>query len=366
MKGIGKFIMGGLILAIVAFFCWYFSDIIIYILIAVVISILGRPLMELLGYLRFKGIKLSEGLKAAITLIFIWTVFAMLFYSLIPLLVNEFSSLSKVDFTVVAVRLEAPLEYISSKLREFGMLDEGRDFKAYLAESIASVFQLNMLKSFSASLVNFISNLAVALFSITFITFFFLKEKKLFLRILLAIIPEKHSEGVRNTLNSVQPLLIRYFVGILIQTTCVAVLNTFGLWIIGLDFSHAVVIGIVTGILNLIPYIGPLIGAAFGLLIGLILHINDPMTILMSELIYMIIVFSITALIDNTVLQPLIYGNSVYAHPLEIFIVILIAGSLAGIPGMILAIPGYTVVRVILKEFFADRRIVKSLTRRLD
>lgn len=137
MKGIGKFIMGGLILAIVAFFCWYFSDIIIYILIAVVISILGRPLMELLGYLRFKGIKPSEGLKAAITLIFIWTVFAMLFYSLIPLLVNEFSSLSKVDFTVVAVRLEAPLEYISSKLREFGMLDEGRDFKAYLAESIA-------------------------------------------------------------------------------------------------------------------------------------------------------------------------------------------------------------------------------------
>lgn len=80
----------------------------------------------------------------------------------------------------------------------------------------------------------------------------------------------------------------------------------------------------------------------------------------------MAIVFSVTQLIDNTVLQPLIYGNSVHAHPLEIFLVILIAGSIAGIPGMILAIPGYTVLRVILGEFFNKYKLVKTLTKGLN
>ena len=92
----------------------------------------------------------------------------------------------------------------------------------------------------------------------------------------------------------------------------------------------------------------------------------DFYTVVFPLLIYMSIVFIITQLIDNVVLQPLIYGNSVHAHPMEIFLVILIAGNLAGIPGMILAIPGYTVLRVILREFFNKYKLVKSLTKGLE
>ena len=136
---------------------------------------------------------------------------------------------------------------------------------------------------------------------------------------------------------------------------------------LGVAFVHAVVIGLITGITNVIPYLGPILGAVFGLLVGLVTHIDmDFDTVLLPMLIYMTIVFCVTQLIDNIVLQPLIYGNSVYAHPLEIFLVLLVAGNLAGIPGMILAIPGYTVLRVILREFFNKYKLVKSLTRGLD
>jgi predicted PurR-regulated permease PerM len=90
---------------------------------------------------------------------------------------------------------------------------------------------------------------------------------------------------------------------------------------------------------------------------------------MLSEVVYVVFivigVFAAANLIDNTVLQPLIYSNSVKAHPVEIFLVILIAGSLAGIPGMILAIPTYTMLRVIAKEFLSQFKVVQSLTRNI-
>ncbi len=80
---------------------------------------------------------------------------------------------------------------------------------------------------------------------------------------------------------------------------------------------------------------------------------------------YMMLVFCITQLIDNLVFQPFIFGKSVYAHPIEILIVIMMAGSLAGITGMILAIPAYTVLRVFAKEFFNNFRVVQKLTEKI-
>ena len=107
-------------------------------------------------------------------------------------------------------------------------------------------------------------------------------------------------------------------------------------------------------------------GAAVGLLIGAALHINaDFMSETLPLLGFMTIVFASVQVIDNILFQPLIYSSSVKAHPLEIFLVILAAGSLAGIIGMILAIPVYTIIRVVAKEFFDNMKIVKKITKSL-
>jgi predicted PurR-regulated permease PerM len=141
------------------------------------------------------------------------------------------------------------------------------------------------------------------------------------------------------------------------------ILVTIGMTIAGIDFQQALVMGLIIGILNVIPYAGPWIGLAIAITMGVASHINqDINTVVVPLVTYMIIVEVITHLIDNIVFQPVIFSNSVKAHPLEIFIVVLASGFAAGIPGMIFGIPAYTVLRVFAREFFYNFKAVQKIT----
>jgi predicted PurR-regulated permease PerM len=147
----------------------------------------------------------------------------------------------------------------------------------------------------------------------------------------------------------------------------VGLLDTIGLSIIGIEFNHAVLIGLFCGLFNVIPYLGPWMGAIVGLLIGAALNINASfMEHTLPLLGMMTIVFLSVQIIDNVLFQPLIYSSSVKAHPLEIFLVIMAAGSMAGVLGMFLAIPTYTIIRVVAKEFFDNMKLVRKLTESLN
>jgi predicted PurR-regulated permease PerM len=262
--------------------------------------------------------------------------------------------------------LEEPLEKVGGFLRHYGVLEWDEDVTTFLTRELSDILNLARLRTWFGAVAGTMSDLFVALFSITFISFFFLKDSRLFTGMVLAIVPSHYEEQTRNALETIQKLLVRYFVGLLFEVFGVMLLNTLGLTVVGLNFSNALVIGLVTGVLNVIPYIGPLIGICFGLLAGLVLNLElEFYQQLMPLLLYMTGVMLLTQLLDNVLFQPFIYGNSVHAHPLEIFLVILMAGSLAGIPGMFLAIPAYTVFRVILKEFFNKYKLVKKLTQSL-
>jgi FAD synthase len=367
MNNIGKYCLGGLALLVVGFLCWYFSSIIAYILVAVVLSFFGHPIINLLGKVKIKGKRMPNGLRAGIALVCIWFVLVLFFYTVIPLVSQEFQSLSDISITNIVNKLEDPLADLEEGLKHFGIIDANQDVKEYIVKNLKSVVDVTQIRNLFGSLAGTISSIFIALFSVTFMAFFFLKDSNLFYKMLLAVVPARYGEGVGKALDSIQKLLVRYFIGITFEVLIVMGLNILGLTIIGLPFNNAVLIGLITGVTNVIPYIGPLIGAAFGLSVGIATNVDvDFYTVVFPLLIYMSVVFIITQLIDNVVLQPLIYGNSVHAHPMEIFLVILIAGNLAGIPGMILAIPGYTVLRVILREFFNKYRLVKSLTKSLE
>jgi predicted PurR-regulated permease PerM len=176
-------------------------------------------------------------------------------------------------------------------------------------------------------------------------------------------IPDKYVDSATRALNSIKRLLTRYFIGIVIQSTCIMICVDIGMTIAGIDFQQALVMGLILGILNVIPYVGPWIGLFIALIMGIASHINqDFSTVVVPLIYYMIIVEAITHLIDNIVFQPVIFSNSVKAHPLEIFVVVLSAGYAAGIPGMILGIPGYTVLRVFAREFFYGFKAVQKIT----
>ena len=358
-------VVAGLIL--LGLLVWRFSSIVAYILIASVLSLITRPIVRMLGRIRIGRRHIPVSIRALITLVFIWIVFFSFFRIFIPLVASEAQELSNIDTELVIEAFEKPIERLELWYQKMNLGGEdAHSLREELRGGLVSVLNINVITDLIATVASILGNFAWALFAISFITFFLLREDKLITGYIVTIVPTKQVEAFRHALESIKHLLRRYFVGILLQMTGILTMITVGMTIVGVGFRHGLVIGLIAAVLNIIPYLGPWIGAALGIILGVATHLDlDFATQLLPMMGYMTLVFAITQLTDNLVFQPLIFGTSVYAHPIEIFIVIMMAGSLAGIVGMILAIPTYTVIRVFAKEFFNNFRVVQKLTEKI-
>jgi predicted PurR-regulated permease PerM len=357
-------IAGGLFLI---FLLWYFSAIVTYILISVFFSFLGRPLVNWLTRIRYRRFHIPKGIAALIALVAIWALFFTFFRFMVPLLLNEFETLSNVDFEVVLQSIEEPLNKLFKFFGHEQFIIENRTLTDIIIDRLGSKINFSQLPDIFALVAGTVGEFFIGVFSVSFITFFFLKEKNMFREGVLLIVPTEIEAKVSNILDSISYLLRRYFIGIILEVFMVGLLDTLGLTIIGVEFNHAVVIGLFCGLFNVIPYLGPWMGSIAGLIIGLALHFNaDFMGYTLPLLGLMAIVFITVQVVDNVLFQPFIYSSSVKSHPLEIFLVIMTAGSLAGVLGMFLAIPVYTIIRVIAKEFFVNMKLVRKLTESLN
>ncbi len=355
------------VIAIVVFVAWYFSNIITYILISAVLSIVCRPLLKVLSKIHIGKKRLPRWIVATIGLISLWVVAFLFFYFFIPLVANQVKDLSNVNITEVGYHLSKPLMQLEHTIQNYVPGADDFTFNTLLSDGIASIVSVQDVTSVFGSVANMLTSLAVALFSISFITFFFMKEENLFVGGIAMMFPKKYERSISRAMSSISKLLMRYFIGVFADAFCVMTVLTIGLtFVAGLSFQTSLVIGLIAGVLNVIPYVGPLIAAVIGLVIGASTHL-DLISIggIGTLIINIISVFAVMKILDDTVFQPFIFSNSVKAHPLEIFLVILIAGSIGGILGMLIAIPTYTVIRVFAKEFFNKYRIVQRLTMRM-
>ena len=343
---------------------WYFRNIVVYILVSGVLSIMGRPLVDLFCKIRIRNWAFPRALSALLTLIIMWSLIILFFITFIPLVSVQISYLSSIDSEKIVSLIEAPVLKIEKLLRSLNPdMSTDVSIKDYLLEKVSNVLNINMVQNFIGSMVSILGNVIIAVFSISFISFFFLKDHRLFFESILMWVPDRYVANVNRALNSIKNLLTRYFIGIVIQSTCIMILITIGMTIAGIDFQQAIVMGLILGILNVIPYVGPWLGLFVAIIMGVASHMNqDFNTVVIPLVMYMFIVEAITHLIDNIIFQPVIFSNSVKAHPLEIFIVVLAAGFVAGIPGMILGIPAYTVLRVFAREFFYNFKAVQKIT----
>ncbi len=354
--------------ALGAFLVWRFSHIVTYVIISAVLSLIGRPLVNALGKIKIKGKGLPNSIRALITLISIWTIFILFISFIIPLVAAELEQLSTIEPKAFLSTIREPLGHMEEFISRYIVdNDERIGFEELISSKLAVLFSVDYATSFLANIASILGNVFLAIFSITFITFFFLKDEYLFSDLILSFVPDKHVDAFKHAMVSTRHLLIRYFIGISFQTLGIFLINTIGLTIIGVGFSHSILIGLVAGTLNIIPYLGPLLGGGIGILIGIATHLQlDFYTELLPLTGLMLIVIIIAQLTDNFIFQPFIFSSSVYAHPLEIFIVILVAASIGGIIGMIVAIPLYTIVRVFAKEFFNKFKVVKKLTKKIE
>jgi predicted PurR-regulated permease PerM len=343
---------------------WYFRNIVVYILVSGVLSIMGRPLVDLFCRIRIRKWSLPRALGALFTLIIIWGIIITFFAIFIPLVTTQIDYFSTIDSEKIVQIVAGPINKVETLFRAINKdISKDLSIQSYIVGKVAGVLNINMIQNFIGSLIGILGNVIIAVFSITFITFFFLKDQKLFFESILMWVPDKYVGNVTRAFFSIKRLLTRYFIGIVIQSTCIIIPITIGMTIAGIDFQQALVMGLILGILNVIPYVGPWIGLFIAIIMGVASHINmDFNTVVIPLVTYMIIVEAITHLIDNVVFQPVIFSNSVKAHPLEIFVVVLAAGSAAGIPGMIFGIPAYTVMRVLAKEFFYNFKAVQKIT----
>jgi predicted PurR-regulated permease PerM len=190
--------------------------------------------------------------------------------------------------------------------------------------------------------------------------FIFLQENHLFLNILNAFVANEQEPKVRHAVQESSAVLTSYFGGLLTQLVVFSVIVACLLWIMGID--NALLIGAFGGIFNIVPYVGPIMGMVFGVFITLSSHLDADFAVLMPMLLKVLVAFGITQGIDNNLTGPMILSKSVQAHPLEIFIVTLVAAKIGGIVGMVIGIPVYTVMRVVARIFFGQFKVVQRLT----
>ena len=342
---------------------WFFSNIVLFILISFVISMIGEPLVNLLQKIHIKRFHLPRALSSFVVLLLFWGLVLLFFFTFIPLLANELRYLANINITGVLDDLSKPIGRIEKFMTDFGLSEEGFSLQAWATNSFRSSMGFVKISAILSDFAGLIGNIFVTVLSVSFITYYFMTESRLFEDGVVMFFPEDKEPHIRHAINSISDLLKRYFIGVLLQSTGVMILITIGLSIVGLKFSDAVTIALIAAVLNVIPYVGPFIGSLMAVAIGTAVSMPmDIATQLVPRIIYILFVMEGTKVIDNVIFQPQIFSRSVKAHPLEIFLVILIAATIGGVIGMLIAIPTYTVLRVIGKEFFTQSKLIQRIT----
>lgn len=365
---LAKYILIAAGAAIILGLCWFFRNVITYILAAVVVSLIAKPLVNVLKKIKIKGKRAPDWFLAAFSLIFVLACFFTVAYVVVPIAGSIIKNISLGSIESSLRSISGPLADLNSFLTQsFPRL--GEDFRIEVAavQEMQNLFNMTQFSSWIGSAASFFTSLAIGLFSVVFIGFFFIKDDGLFTEIVCAIVPDKHEKTTEKAISDIGHLLSRYFIGVLLEVLGVALINFLGLSLIArLGVNAALGIAFITGIFNIIPYVGPLMGGVIGTTLGLILKYSSatPIGLDVNFWVFasiLIAIFCFTQLIDNFVYQPLIYSTSIKAKPLEIFIVLLIVGHIGGPLAMIIAIPSYTVVRVIAFRFFGHVKAIKRL-----
>lgn len=348
-------IIGGIFL--VLFFLYKIQSVIVYILIAGVVSLVGRPIVFFLR----RRLKFNNTVAVIATMLLLVSLLVGLIILFIPLITEQGQNLSLLDIDGLKGNLEGLYKEI---LTHYDI--KTQDVEQSLKNSnLLGKIDYSLIPNLLNGLVSGLGNFSIGLFSVLFISFFFLKDSKLFEDGIMTFIPKGTENRSKRSFNTIKDLLSRYFVGLIFQILILFVIYTITLLLFGID--NAVVIAFLCALLNLIPYVGPLVSAFLMIILTMTSNLGESFSdIILPKTMYVMIGFIIAQLVDNFFSQPIIFSKSVKSHPLEIFLIIIVAGILFGIIGLIVAIPAYTALKVILKEFLSDNKVVKKLTKSLD
>ncbi|MDA0314584.1 MAG: AI-2E family transporter [Bacteroidetes bacterium] len=349
-----------LILSLVTFLVFgsYFSAISLYLVTSLILAALLRPLTNKINEVHILGQHIPRGiaiLASYATMVSTVFLLGLLFF---PLINRQVIVLSDLDLESIYLQLEVPLEKLERFLLKYQLIDNKQGILIEeLRFSIQEPLKKFNIGGFITGAISITSNIFIGTLAVAFICFFLLFENGLLRRNLLNLIPNAYFELSVATFTKVEKLLSNYLFGLLLQVLAIFLLAAFGLSLSGVEY--ALTIALFAAIANLIPYAGPILGIIFGILVGITTEdftIDSDYSFFLFKIIS---VFAAVQITDNVLLQPLIFSKSVKAHPLEIFVIIFAGAKIAGILGMIFAIPVYTIFRVSVLEFYSGYKSYK-------
>ena len=350
--------------SIIVFMGWYFSDVLAYVLIATFLAMMGAPLVKRLNKLKIRKRSIPHMVSAVVSLLLMIFVFSLFMILIVPLIIKQANIISTINVNDLVAYYQEPMDNLDAFLVQYNVINSGETLAIYIQGQILELISLAKFTNFFTNFVSTTGSLFMGAFIVIFLTYFFLSDSTLLKNFILILSPEKYVEDLSKALHDSKFLLVRYFHGVLVEIIIMMTLETIGLLIMGVP--NALLIGFFGGLMNVIPYLGPVIGVAVGSVLAVLSIVSAGEYHMIVFTFFSVVgVFGVANLIDNFVLQPFIYSKSVKAHPVEVFLVIIIGGKLAGIAGMIMAIPTFTIIKVVARQFMQQMKLVKYLTSRM-
>lgn len=340
-----------IIFSLILYFFYLIRPILIYLSISLIITIILNPLILFLK----TRLKFNNSLAAITSMSGLILIIGLLIKSFIPLLVEQARNLSLLNST----ELQTSVNKIIEKYSDLYFTNDSNFINSIINSKLFSQLDLSYITELLNNIIAGLGSFSIGIFTIIFITFFFLRDSEIIIYKIKLLIPKGIKSNVNESISQINALLSRYFLALIIQITILFILYLILLSIVGIN--NVLIIAFLCALLNLIPYVGPLISGFLLTILTLTNYIDiDFGAIILSKLIYVVIGFVIVQAIDNFLIQPILFSKSVKSHPLEIFLVILIFGYIFGVTGLILAVPCYTVIKVILRTVYSKNLVVKS------
>ena len=340
-----------IIFSLIIYFFYLIRPILIYLSISLVITIILSPLLLFLK----TRLKFNNSIAAITSMSGLILIIGLLIKSFIPLLVEQARNLSLLNST----ELQSSVNNIIEKYSDLYFTNDSNFINSIVNSKLFNQIDLSYITDLLNSIIASLGSFSIGIFTIIFITFFFLKDSEIIINKIKLLIPKAMKSNVNKSISQINHLLSRYFLALIIQITILFILYLILLAIVGIN--NIFIIAFLCALLNLIPYIGPLISGFLLTILTLTNYIDiDFGSIIVSKTIYVVIGFVIVQAIDNFLIQPILFSKSVKSHPLEIFLVILVFGYIFGVTGLILAVPCYTIIKVILRTVYSKNLVVNS------
>lgn len=277
---------------------------------------------------------------------------ALVVMNVVPQLVNQSLELSQ--------SLPSYAEEMNQWLKDLGDLDALKGFdiqeqldKANITISNILNFAIVGVTSSLSKIVGLLMRFFILLFTVPFILFFMFKDGHKFLDALSHFFPKSIRSELRQTVRELNQTLSAYISSTVLDALIIGILSFIAMTIF--KQPYALLLAVFCGLTNIIPYVGPFIGAVPAILVGLFI---SPW-----QALYMAVSILVIQQLDGNLIKPLLMGKSLNIHPLTIILVLIAAGSVGGIIGMLICIPVYAVIKTLVINISKIYKIKKGSTK---